>query len=158
MDFEREFETLTTFRPLRWRSRLFRDYLSVGILPAAVDIPTGLGKTSVMAISYLALKAGASLPRRLVYVVDRRAVVDQATSVADDIKLRSKNETLRVSTQRVPARRQWRLARRYHSARDYCGNRGHGRFEIALLRLWRVAKDAPIPCRASWRGYGCCVG
>src|SRR3546814_5714798 len=39
-----------------------------------------------MAIWYLALKAGAPLPRRLVYVVDRRAVVDQATEEANKIK------------------------------------------------------------------------
>jgi CRISPR-associated endonuclease/helicase Cas3 len=51
-------------------------------LPDALDIPTGLGKTSVMAIWLVARTCGASLPRRLVYVVDRRAVVDQATEVA----------------------------------------------------------------------------
>ncbi len=38
------------------------------------------------------------LPRRLVYVVDRRAVVDQATTVADEI--REKYPALRVSTLR----------------------------------------------------------
>lgn len=100
MDFKREFELLTSFRPLRWQSRLFAEYLARGILPAAVDIPTGLGKTAVIAIWYLALKAGAPLPRRLVYVVDRRAVVDQATSVADGIKEKSGDQALRVSTLR----------------------------------------------------------
>ena len=58
---------------------MFRD----GKLPPAVDIPTGLGKTAVMAIWLLARAAGARLPRRLVYVVDRRAVVDQATDFAE---------------------------------------------------------------------------
>src|SRR5687768_5954269 len=48
----------------------------------SLDIPTGLGKTAVMAIWLLARAKGAKLPRRLVYVVDRRAVVDQATDVA----------------------------------------------------------------------------
>lgn len=46
------------------------------------------------------MKAGARLPRRLVYVVDRRAVVDQTTTVADDIKSSSEDEGLRVSTLR----------------------------------------------------------
>jgi len=63
------------FRPLSWQRRLYRDHFLSGELPAALDLPTGLGKTAVMAIWYLALKAGAPLPRRLVYVVDRRAVV-----------------------------------------------------------------------------------
>ena len=49
----------------------------------AVDIPTGLGKTSVMALWLIAIAEGANLPRRLVYVVDRRAVVDQATRFAE---------------------------------------------------------------------------
>ena len=43
-----------------------------------------------MGIWLLARAAGASLPRRLVYVVDRRAVVDQATDFAEKIR-----ETLR---------------------------------------------------------------
>jgi CRISPR-associated endonuclease/helicase Cas3 len=47
-----------------------------------VDIPTGLGKTAVMALWLIARAGGAQLPRRLVYVVDRRAVVDQATEFA----------------------------------------------------------------------------
>jgi CRISPR-associated endonuclease/helicase Cas3 len=54
---------------------------------SSLDIPTGLGKTSVMAIWLVAraLKA-KNLPRRLVYVVDRRAVVDQATEVAESLR------------------------------------------------------------------------
>lgn len=100
MNFNSEFKKLTEFEPLRWQCRLFVDHLALGTVPAAVDIPTGLGKTAVMAIWYLALKGGARLPRRLVYVVDRRAVVDQATTVADEIKTRSGDETLRLSTLR----------------------------------------------------------
>ncbi|MGH8644476.1 MAG: type I-G CRISPR-associated helicase/endonuclease Cas3g [Gammaproteobacteria bacterium] len=58
-------------------------YLEKGELPSAVDIPTGLGKTAIMALWLIALVSGAKLPRRLVYVVDRRAVVDQATEFAE---------------------------------------------------------------------------
>jgi CRISPR-associated endonuclease/helicase Cas3 len=49
-------------------------------------LPTGLGKTSVMAIWLIARAHGAKLPRRLVYVVDRRAVVDQATDEAEKLR------------------------------------------------------------------------
>ncbi|WP_186774992.1 type I-G CRISPR-associated helicase/endonuclease Cas3g [Allorhodopirellula solitaria] len=51
-----------------------------------LDVPTGLGKTSVMAAWLVALASGADLPRRLVYVVDRRAVVDQATREAERLR------------------------------------------------------------------------
>jgi CRISPR-associated endonuclease/helicase Cas3 len=67
--------------PFPWQVRRLEEFLQ-GSIPEALDIPTGLGKTSVMAIWLLARAYGANLPRRLVYVVDRRAVVDQATEVA----------------------------------------------------------------------------
>jgi CRISPR-associated endonuclease/helicase Cas3 len=97
--FVDEFTKLEGVPPFFWQQRFFGRLLK-GDLPAALDLPTGLGKTSVMAIWYLALRAGAPLPRRLVYVVDRRAVVDQATTVADKIKKNANDETLRVSTLR----------------------------------------------------------
>ena len=71
--------------PFRWQIRLLRRLLSAD-LPKAVDVPTGLGKTSVMALWLIALAKGANLPRRLVYVVDRRAVVDQATRFAERLR------------------------------------------------------------------------
>ena len=84
-DFGEAFEALTGYEPFPWQARLFKQ-LSAGDLPPAVDIPTGLGKTSVMALWLLARAAGVRLPRRLVYVVDRRAVVDQATALAKNIR------------------------------------------------------------------------
>jgi len=95
----RDFRALTGWPPLKWQQRLF-DRLVAGNIPAAIDLPTGLGKTSVMAIWYLARRNGATLPRRLVYVVDRRAVVDQATEDAVTIKSASGDEDLRISTLR----------------------------------------------------------
>jgi CRISPR-associated endonuclease/helicase Cas3 len=86
--FEQSFQALTGYCPLRWQSRLFGEYFDRGELPPAVDIPTGLGKTAVMALWLIARAQGAPLPRRLVYVVDRRAVVDQATEFA--VRLRRK--------------------------------------------------------------------
>ncbi len=73
------------YPPFRWQMRLLRDLVN-GDIPRFVDIPTGLGKTSVMALWLIALAEGAHLPRRLVYVVDRRAVVDQATRFAEQIR------------------------------------------------------------------------
>lgn len=98
--FEQDFKDLTGHTPMRWQVRLYNRLLSAEGLPRALDLPTGLGKTAVIAIWYLARRAGARLPRRLVYVVDRRAVVDQATTVADSIREKSGDERLRVSTLR----------------------------------------------------------
>jgi CRISPR-associated endonuclease/helicase Cas3 len=67
--------------PFPWQTALLDDFRN-GTLHPAVDIPTGLGKTSVMAIWLVARALGAAVPRRLVYIVDRRAVVDQATELA----------------------------------------------------------------------------
>ncbi len=85
------FELLTGFPPLRWQQRLYSDHFAKADLPAAVDVPTGLGKTAVMALWLLARGDGKPLPRRLVYVVDRRAVVDQATAFAEQIQARLSN-------------------------------------------------------------------
>lgn len=68
-----------------WQTRLLDRFLD-GAIPAALDIPTGLGKTAVIAIWLVARACGARVPRRLVYVVDRRAVVDQATAVAEELR------------------------------------------------------------------------
>ena len=99
-DFDGRFRALTCHAPFGWQRRLFEEHFMHGDLPSALDLPTGLGKTSVMAIWYLARRAGARVPRRLVYVVDRRAVVDQATAVAESIKKESCDSALRISTLR----------------------------------------------------------
>ena len=90
LDFKTSFKALTAeseqgFLPFEWQSRLFRE-LCEGRIPQALDIPTGLGKTSVIALWLLARAAGADLPLRLIYVVDRRTVVDQATDYALTIR------------------------------------------------------------------------
>jgi len=71
--------------PFPWQAALL-DRLLNGDPPSGLDIPTGLGKTAVVAIWLVARAAGARVPRRLVYVVDRRAVVDQATDVAEALR------------------------------------------------------------------------
>ena len=98
--FTEQFKTLTSFEPIRWQQRLYDEHFAKDALPSTVSVPTGLGKTAVMAIWLVALaqqmKSGqGSLPRRLVYVVDRRAVVDQATQFA---------ESLRANLQKIEAR------------------------------------------------------
>lgn len=90
--FSDGFRSLTDYAPMRWQRRLFKRFIQNKI-PETCDIPTGLGKTSVMIIWLLALAQQAKnrcvqLPRRLIYIVNRRTVVDQATSMAEGIRRR----------------------------------------------------------------------
>ncbi|MGC1480905.1 MAG: type I-U CRISPR-associated helicase/endonuclease Cas3 [Chthoniobacterales bacterium] len=80
MSFPERFLEITGFPPFSWQERLYERF-RCGDFPDC-DLPTGLGKTSIMTIWLIALIDGLSVPRRLVYVVDRRAVVDQATDEA----------------------------------------------------------------------------
>ena len=109
-DFDDSFEALTGYRPFPWQRRLFEKHFACGTLPPAVDIPTGLGKTAIMAVWLLARTMCAALPRRLAYVVDRRAVVDQATGFAEQLRdrlsedegLKPVQEGLRLCGRRLP--------------------------------------------------------
>ena len=88
-DFEKYFDELTGNAPFDWQSRLFQRFIN-GDFPDACDIPTGLGKTLVMAIWLIALaywlkEKGRKVPLRLVYIVDRRVIVDQATAEAENL-------------------------------------------------------------------------
>ena len=102
-EFSISFKDLTGHDPFPWQRRLFDEYFSHGKIPPAIDIPTGLGKTAVIAVWLLARACGAPLPRRLVYVVDRRAVVDQATEFAETLRENLSREEL------APVRKGLRL-------------------------------------------------
>ena len=88
-------EKLLGHLPFPWQARLL-DRFCEGALPQGIDIPTGLGKTSIIGIWTVACALGANIPRRLVYVVDRRTVVDQATDEAHRV-----NEKITTGTDDV---------------------------------------------------------
>lgn len=73
--------------PFPWQRNLHRMF-AAGDWPRSCSLPTGVGKTSVIPIWLIALAStsGTRIPRRLVYVVNRRTVVDQATSEAEQIR------------------------------------------------------------------------
>lgn len=95
--FDDTFKALTGKASFPWQWELFRR-LVAGDWPDPISIPTGLGKTSVMAVWVLALaqdlmglrrsQRDPLLPRRLAYVVDRRVVVDQASEEAEALAKR----------------------------------------------------------------------
>lgn len=111
MDFASAFHTLTGHPPFPWQERVYREYFAKGHVPSACCLPTGLGKTSVVAVWLIALANGKNVPRRLIYVVNRRTVVDQTTdevvryqqAIKDDPELsafRDRFAQLRISTLR----------------------------------------------------------
>lgn len=78
--------------PFPWQREAFRR-LVAGEAPGPVDVPPGLGKTAIMLVWLLALARhrtgrGAPVPTRLVYVVNRRAVVDQSSDEARRLAVR----------------------------------------------------------------------
>ena len=81
--FENSFKALTEYEPHPWQRRLYDEFIK-GNYPPVLDIPTGLGKTSIMTIWFLAHANpnAKKVPRRLVYIVDRRVIVDQASEDA----------------------------------------------------------------------------
>jgi CRISPR-associated endonuclease/helicase Cas3 len=73
---------LTGHGPFPWQRALYERFVSdrPDNIPAFCNLPTGLGKTSVIAVWLIALATHrGGVPRRLVYVVNRRTVVDQTT-------------------------------------------------------------------------------
>ena len=81
IDFNTTFMKLTDFEPFPWQQRLFDQFVNGQFDDcASCSLPTGLGKTSLLVLWLIALANNSSnVPRRLVYVVNRRTVVDQTT-------------------------------------------------------------------------------
>ena len=70
------FEDLVGRAPYPWQRHLYHTFTE-GNVPGTLNIPTGLGKTSCVLLFLLARLERPALPRRIVYIVDRRAIVDQ---------------------------------------------------------------------------------
>ncbi|MGH7120296.1 MAG: type I-G CRISPR-associated helicase/endonuclease Cas3g, partial [Acetobacteraceae bacterium] len=86
-DFAAIFHTVYGQRPFAWQERLLDEVIR-GRRPDTIVAPTGTGKTAVIdiALFHLALETASGAapgverraPRRIVFAVDRRVVVDQA--------------------------------------------------------------------------------
>ena len=100
LDFEEFFRSVNGGHPpFPWQKRFLAELVErlasdqeSGIWPSIVDLPTGSGKTSLIdiAVFMLALEAARPaqerrMPRRIVFVVDRRVVADQAHEHARSI-------------------------------------------------------------------------
>jgi len=98
MNFTETFQQLTGNPPFPWQQALYDRFVgnADGGIPQSCSLPTGLGKTSVVAVWLIALAIHpARIPRRLVYVVNRRTVVDQTTEEVERYRAQLQSDQLR---------------------------------------------------------------
>jgi len=91
-EFENFFRDVHGYNPFPWQNRLTTEVLSTGVWPRVIDLPTGTGKTAVIDTAIFALAVNPTIsPRRIVFVIDRRIVVDQVQKRA--LKIRQEIES-----------------------------------------------------------------
>ena len=88
-DFPKFFHDIHGYAPFPWQQRLTKQVLEHGAWPTVIDLPTGTGKTAVLDTAVFTLAVRPTLfPRRIVFVIDRRIVVDQVCKRAQRIQER----------------------------------------------------------------------
>ena len=88
-DFATFFRDVHDEEPFPWQKRLTERVLSRGAWPGVIDLPTGTGKTAALDIAVFAMAVfPEASPRRIVFVIDRRIVVDQVYQRARKIRNR----------------------------------------------------------------------
>ncbi len=86
-DFPAYFHAIHGYFPYPWQVRLTETVLKTEQWPKVIALPTGSGKTATLdtAVFSLAVRPEA-FPRRVVFVIDRRIIVDQVYERANAIK------------------------------------------------------------------------
>ena len=92
-DFAAFFRAVHGQDPFPWQQRLTAQVLDERKWPSVIDLPTGTGKTAVLDTAVFAMAAQPdSAPRRVVFVIDRRIVVDQVYERAQRIQARLESQ------------------------------------------------------------------
>lgn len=90
--FRAFFKAIHRFDPFPWQMRLAKQVVDSGTWPKLLDLPTGAGKTAAIdvAVFHLASEANRGserrAPLRILFVIDRRIVVDSAAERAKKIR------------------------------------------------------------------------
>lgn len=169
-DFMKFMREVHGHEPFPWQSAVVEEAVERGTWPALVDVPTGLGKTSMLdvAVFLLALSAGGDAPaglgrRRIFLVVDRRIVVDQAEAHGKHIA-----EKLESATEGTV----FEVARRLRGL--FGASQGEAALRVVKMRggatwdaAWLPRPDLPaiitgtvdqVGSRLFFRGYGVSKG
>ena len=104
-DFPVYFRDVHGYEPFPWQVRLTEQVISTGEWPKVIDLPTGSGKTSVLDTAIFALAVDPEqFPRRVIFVIDRRIIVDQVYERAELIQTKIADggtEVLRAIRERI---------------------------------------------------------
>lgn len=166
VDFAAYFRDVHDHDPFPWQIRLTQQVMADGEWPGVIDLPTGVGKTAALDTAVFSLAAHPErFPRRVVFVVDRRIVVDQVYKRAERIQTA-------VEAATTPALR-W-VKDRLGSAGRIGGGMSDGLLGVACLRggipidgEWARRPDLPwvvvstvdqFGSRLLFRGYGVAPG
>ncbi len=163
-DFPTYFQDVHGHEPFPWQTRLTEQLLATGIWPKVIDLPTGSGKTAVLdtAIFSLAYQP-ESFPRRVVFVIDRRIIVDQVYERASLIQAK-------IADAETPVLRQVRDQIGYITGSDASTQDNRSLLGVVALRggipidsEWSQRPDLPwvvvstvdqFGSRLLFRGYG----
>lgn len=80
-DFRELFQRASGSNPYAYQAQL-----AAGPLPDVLIVPTGAGKTNALLLSWLHQRARGDAPRRLVYALPMRTLVEQTASVAVSLR------------------------------------------------------------------------
>lgn len=87
LDFSTYFREVHGVEPFPWQVRLTHEVIENGSWPEVIDLPTGVGKTAALDTAVFSLAVEPQrFPRRVVFVVDRRIIVDQTYERAEVIQ------------------------------------------------------------------------
>ncbi len=85
--FATYFRDVHGYEPFPWQVRLTEQVINSGQWPQVIDLPTGVGKTAALDTAVFSLAVRPDVfPRRVVFVVDRRIIVDQVYERAERIQ------------------------------------------------------------------------